>query len=143
MGLLTYGYIQAYSIFFVIFTVQVNNILIKRTEDFTERILVISIEIVLFIIVSFFCLKTIFSNPGIIPNNIDLEKEFIKNNVFTKNDFKLIISRGYFFRYKFCKTCLIIRPQGSSHCRICNICVERYDHHCPWVGNCIGMNNYK
>jgi hypothetical protein len=89
-----------------------------------------------------FGLKTTFSNPGIIPNN-SLEKQSIENHFFAKNDYKLIISRGYFFRYKYCKTCLIIRPPGSSHCRICNVCIEKYDHHCPWVGNCIGINNYK
>ena len=88
-----------------------------------------------------FCFKTTFSNPGIIPNN-SFEKENMENHVLLNNDYKLILSRGYFFRYKYCRTCLIIRPQGSSHCRICNMCVERYDHHCPWVGNCIGMNNY-
>lgn len=50
---------------------------------------------------------------------------------------------GRIFRQKFCKTCLIFRPLGCSHCHECNNCVERYDHHCPWLGNCIGKSNYK
>jgi hypothetical protein len=56
---------------------------------------------------------------------------------------KYYVSKGRLLKVKFCKTCLIIRPLGSSHCVVCNLCVERYDHHCPWVGNCIGRNNYK
>ncbi|CAD8151048.1 unnamed protein product [Paramecium octaurelia] len=47
------------------------------------------------------------------------------------------------YRERHCSTCNIKRPSKASHCRECNHCVDGFDHHCYWVGTCIGIRNWR
>jgi hypothetical protein len=46
-------------------------------------------------------------------------------------------------RYCWCDECDNYQPPGGAHCPDCNICVAGFDHHCVWMGTCIGQNNMK
>jgi palmitoyltransferase ZDHHC13/17 len=66
-----------------------------------------------------------------------------RNPGFIKNDglefMKLLET---FDAHSLCPDCEIIRTGRSRHCIVCNLCVDRYDHHCPWINNCVGYNNH-
>ncbi|TFK36733.1 DHHC palmitoyltransferase-domain-containing protein [Crucibulum laeve] len=46
-----------------------------------------------------------------------------------------------------CRRCGLQRPERTHHCKICNRCVLKYDHHCPvsllilWINQCVGLHN--
>ncbi|CAN1175152.1 Probable protein S-acyltransferase 7 [Linum perenne] len=97
-----------------------------------------------------FLLLTAARDPGIIPRNTRPPEPEINEGVErdSSQPFRLprtkdVLVNGIVVKTKYCDTCMLYRPPRCSHCSICNNCVQRFDHHCPWVGQCIGLRNYR
>jgi hypothetical protein len=86
----------------------------------------------------------IHSSTGIIPRVPDSDAESnelgYKRKPLRVQEF--VIS-GQLTAMRFCDTCNIYRPPRCSHCSICDNCVANFDHHCPWLGTCVGRRNYR
>lgn len=80
------------------------------------------------------------TDPGIIPRS-DSAPDSI--TAFPTIRERAVTYRGRLVTLKYCDTCRIWRPPRSSHCATCNNCVRRFDHHCPWLGNDVGLRNYR
>lgn len=65
-------------------------------------------------------LSLAFSDPGLARNRLH------ENNA----DF-----RG------FCRKCVLPIKRRTYHCEICDVCVDGYDHHCIFIGKCVGGKN--
>jgi palmitoyltransferase len=77
--------------------------------------------------------KAFSTNPGYLSANRDQMKKTILQFV-EQNEFSL---------ENFCTSCIIRKPLRSKHCTECDRCVAKFDHHCPWVDNCVGQDNLK
>ena len=92
---------------------------------------------ILYIIMMILFVSASFNDPGII------RRFKSDDNISIARKDNYIFQLGFIRKYKFCSSCSIMRPSRSTHCRDCNNCVEKFDHHCPWIGNCAGKRNYR
>uniref|UniRef100_A0A336KVI2 Palmitoyltransferase n=1 Tax=Culicoides sonorensis TaxID=179676 RepID=A0A336KVI2_CULSO len=76
-------------------------------------------------------LRAMFSDPGAVPKG-NATKEMIQQMGYREGQ--------VFFK---CPKCCSIKPDRAHHCSVCQRCVRKMDHHCPWVNNCVGENNQK
>lgn len=79
--------------------------------------------------------RAVFSDPGTVPlpeTNLDFS-DVLRSSKSTED-------KG---DWTICSRCETYRPPRAHHCRICQRCVRRMDHHCPWINNCVGEQNQK
>jgi len=77
----------------------------------------------------------------------NLYEETLESYASVDSDHSLLTSKDDrddpFEKHSLCHSCNIVKPHRSKHCRVLNRCVLLFDHHCPFVGNTIGLYNYK
>lgn len=76
---------------------------------------------------AFTFVKAIRTDPGYVPR-VDAEE--------MKEQIDELTDQGRLNGTNWCIFCMVRKPLRSKHCRQCNKCVGRFDHHCPWIWNC-------
>eukprot|EP00927_Polykrikos_kofoidii_P043818 TRINITY_DN37916_c0_g1_i1.p1 TRINITY_DN37916_c0_g1~~TRINITY_DN37916_c0_g1_i1.p1 ORF type:complete len:345 (+),score=5.84 TRINITY_DN37916_c0_g1_i1:79-1035(+) len=88
----------------------------------------------------FFLILTSCRNPGVVPRMQRFGDERVKS---VPNSVRTLRVNGLLVQRHWCNTCELYRPLRSKHCAKCDRCIFRFDHHCAWIGNCVGLGNYR
>ncbi|VWU49841.1 palmitoyltransferase, putative, partial [Hepatocystis sp. ex Piliocolobus tephrosceles] len=139
MNILSFFFITVLSFFiYICYLYSLNNDHLNNYSQWVSILLGI-LSGPLFIFYYWSYIRCSLQNPGYVTdiwranaeeNNIRIECRKIRNyapNVYTVCD----------------KCDFMVRPERAHHCSICNKCILKMDHHCPWLGTCVGEKNMK
>jgi len=85
------------------------------------------VPMILGVLTVFFWFRVQFSDPGFVKKPKD-------------HDFLSLMQ--VVDPLKLCASCEVVKTTRARHCRVCDKCVDRMDHHCPWINNCVGIKNH-
>jgi len=125
-----------------------------NTTEQTICLVLYHIVFIFFIWSYYMCVLT---HPGKVPPSWHLSKEDVEllGSARSEEEWKSTLStlahrlgcqvrqRSVQNAMRYCEKCLAIKPDRSHHCSVCEECTLKMDHHCPWVNNCVGFQNYK
>ncbi|CAE7884780.1 Zdhhc20, partial [Symbiodinium sp. KB8] len=111
-----------------------------RTSGMVQTVL--SQTMVVLMMICFW--RAVFTDPGSVPDTEEWLPETHRQSPATSQ----AQTRRYEVKQKggqrrFCQKCVKYKPDRCHHCRVCNSCILRMDHHCPWIANCVGFRNHK
>jgi len=84
-------------------------------------------------------IATAFTEPGIIPPR---PADTASASEVKPSPVGSIVN-GISIESKWCFACNVYTPPRGKHCQYCRCCIERFDHHCKFLSNCIGSRNHR
>lgn len=86
-----------------------------------------------------FCFACHLTDPGLpLPDPKDPAPTDMDNRVRERT-----LDDGTVWEQKWCRECNLWRPYRCGHCHMCGRCILRLDHHCIWMGTCVGERNMR
>uniref|UniRef100_A0A7S1M644 Palmitoyltransferase n=1 Tax=Neobodo designis TaxID=312471 RepID=A0A7S1M644_NEODS len=88
----------------------------------------------------FVLVRTATLNPGIAPKATH-PRPSVEDRAAGR-DYQYVRVKRLTVPMPYCYTCELVREPRMSHCAVCDNCVRRFDHHCTFIGACIGAGNF-
>lgn len=124
MQLVHWGPILALSVIFMISAVSIRNTLMWWPVNSLGGLINLAIFLSWNVLTLYNYLLAAFKGPGFVPFGWEPEKEENKRCL------------------QYCSLCEGYKSPRSHHCRKCDRCVIKMDHHCPWINTCCGHFNH-
>ena len=84
-----------------------------------------------------------FTDPGSVPKTKEWEIPSDENSESSDDVNSKLLEKTKKGFIRSCGRCQHKKPDRAHHCRQCDRCNLKMDHHCNWIANCVGYYNYK